>query len=103
MPGQTFSLPARRHPPRSLHSLYCATVTSSSSMQYGGSFTRWTGFSKSWASFSSEPMKNSPPGIAIMPAGHAAVGAATADAETTATTAATGVDDGDADDAPLSP
>src|SRR4051812_32133514 len=81
MPGHTFSLPARRHAPRSEHSLYCATVISSSSMQYGESFTLCGGFSKGSASLSSEPMKYSPPGIFSMPAGHASVAATTADAD----------------------
>src|SRR4051812_7635402 len=79
MPGHWFSLPARRQEPLFEHSLYCATVTSSSSRQYGESFTRCGGFSKGNASFSSEPMKYSPPGMKIMPVGH--FGGATAGAD----------------------
>src|SRR3954464_11405130 len=89
MPGHSFSRGLRLHSPLSEHCLYCATVTSVTSMQYGDSVTWCAGRSSFASSLSSEPMKNFPPGIWAMPAGHVGGGGgagATDDADAVATT-----------------
>ena len=77
MPSQSFSFAARRQRAAIAARLVRRRrVTSSSSRQYGASLTWCGGLLVRSASFSSEPMKNSPPGMSIMPGGHVAAAAA---------------------------